>query len=124
MALDFMAKMGRPVEPVALTALRQVECDRLAAEERWISKGSFVGGNEIFFRRADLVVWLDIPWRVASYRIVSRHVKLSLARRNRFPGLLQLYRLWRCSSRYYANRNPAGLNPFGAPFTRDSLVDI
>jgi hypothetical protein len=104
--------MPRPVDPVALTALREVECDRLAAEDRWISEGSFVGGNETFFRRADLIVWLDVPWRVASYRILSRHVKLSLARKNRFPGLLQLYRFWRWSSRYYANRNPAGLNPF------------
>jgi hypothetical protein len=103
MALDLMAKMPRPVE---------VECDRLAAEDQWLSEGSFVGGNETVFRRADLIVWIDVLWRVASYRILSRHVKLSLARKNRFPGLLQLYRFWRWSSRYYANRNPAGLNPF------------
>jgi len=82
-----------------------------------VSDGNNLDGSRAFYERAKAIVYLSVPWRVAAYRILTRHVKLSLAGENRFPGLLCLYCFWRWSGRYYANRNPYGVNGFGTPET-------
>ena len=35
----------------------------LAASAAWISDGVYVGWAEPFLERADVVLWLDVPWR-------------------------------------------------------------
>ena len=67
-------------------------CDRstIAARERWIVEGIFLYDIDSLLERADLIVWLDLPRRLAQRRIVTRHVRLSLLRRNRHPGLRKL----------------------------------
>lgn len=123
MALDLVAQMPKPTDLAVLLERREAEVARLAAAAVWISEGSFVGPAETMLKRAELIVCLDVPWRVASYRILLRHLKLSIGRRNRFPGLFSLYRFWRWSARYYANRNPSGLNAYGAPNTQVFLAE-
>jgi adenylate kinase family enzyme len=88
----------------------------------WVCGGAYLGWAVPVFESADLVVWLDVAWPVASYRIVARHIKAELARNNRFPGWRQMYRFWRWSMRYYRDRNAAGLNAYGTPNTRSFLV--
>ena len=107
-----------------LTALREAQIKELARGEAWISEGSFVGSEHDFLRGCQLIVWLDASWRVAAYRILLRHVKASLARNNRFPGLWRLYRFWRWSARYYSDRNPWGLNIYGTPATNAYLAEV
>jgi adenylate kinase family enzyme len=102
----------------AFIAARDNDLEDATRAEAWVSDGSFIGVSKVALERADLVVWMDAPWRIASYRIVSRHVKAELRRNNRFPGWKRLYLFWRWSARFYADRNPHGLNVWGTPHTR------
>ena len=89
----------------------------------WVVEGAYLGWVEPLMHQADLIVWMDVPWRVASYRIISRHVKATVARNNRFPGWQRLYRFWRWSGRYYKSHNPPGLNSWGVPDTGATAVE-
>jgi adenylate kinase family enzyme len=95
---------------------------KLAGLEAWVSDGVYFGWARPFIERADIVVWLDVPWRVASFRIVTRHLRLELTRKNRFPGWRRFYSFWRWSARYYANRNEATLDRLGVPNTRSVVA--
>ncbi len=92
--------------------------------DAWVSEGAYMSWAAPLFDAADLIVWMDVSWRVASYRIVKRHVMAELARNNRFPGWRRLYRFWRWSSAYYANRNPHRLNDYGVPNTRALAAEL
>ena len=110
---------GIDFETVA--AMRMEHCARVAAGDRWVSDGSNVLVAQPLLERADVVIVLYSPWRVASYRILLRHFKANLRGNNRFPGIGNLYRFWRWSARYYANRNERGLNEWGTPTTQLEL---
>jgi shikimate kinase len=116
-AVELQKEMPKPLDFEELMARRLPLSARLAAEEAWISDGSNLVACRPFYDRAEVVVYLTCPWRVAAYRIPVRHAKRSLAGNNRFPGLMRLYRFWRWSGRYYANRNPHGVDVFGTPAT-------
>ncbi len=100
----------------------QCDVSRLAAMPAWIGDGVYFRWAQPFLEHADLVVWLDVPWRVASYRMVARHVRAELARNNRFPGWRRFYSFWRWAARYYGNRNDANVDRLGVPNTRSSLA--
>ena len=107
-----------PHEFEALIAARDADLDEATRAGAWVCDGSFVGVSQVALQRTDLIVWVDVSWRIASYRIVARHVKLELQRRNRFPGWKRLYQFWRWSGRFYRDTNPPGLNIWGTPGTR------
>ena len=109
---------GRPFAEMA------AETQRIARLGGWVSEGAYLGLAGPLLREADLIIWVDIPWRVASYRIVWRHIRAELARNNRFPGWRRLYRFWRWSGRYYGNQNSGGLDGYGVPTTRDTVRQI
>ncbi|MGH2367465.1 MAG: hypothetical protein ACRDI2_04640, partial [Chloroflexota bacterium] len=44
---------------------------------------------------ADLIVWLDVPFRTAAWRIVKRHVLADLRGNNRHRGYRKLFRFLR-----------------------------
>ncbi|MDA4893695.1 adenylate kinase [Streptomyces sp. MS2A] len=50
-----------------------------AAEERWVTEWQYTsqGTDAVLVPRADLVVWLDYPWRIVRARLIRR----TLARR-------------------------------------------
>jgi len=108
-------------EPFEATSNRAVS--RITAEDSWVVEGSYLGWVDPLLRQADLVVWMYVPWRVASYRIIFRHVKATVARNNRFPGWRNLYRFWRWSGKFYKSQNPSGLNPWGVPDTRATMIE-
>jgi hypothetical protein len=89
--------------------------DAFAVQESWISEGSSLMRADSLFERADVVVLMDTTWPAAAYRIVLRHAKAELARDNRFPGWLRMYRFCRYAVRYYRGRNRPGLNDYGVP---------
>ena len=41
---------------------------------------------------ADIIVGLDYPWHICAKRIIQRHIRLTMARRNPHPGWLKLVR--------------------------------
>lgn len=94
----------------------------IAATDAWLVEGAYLGGTEPLLRDADCIIWMDVPWRVASYRIIARHLKATLRGDNRFPGWRRFLRFWFLSRAYYLDRNPPGLNPYGAPDTRSTAI--
>ncbi len=120
-ALTHVAAQGGIVDFEALATARVAESARIAAGEAWVSEGSNIVAARPFLERAEVIVVLFSPWRVAAYRILLRHFKANLAGNNRFPGVGNLYRFWRWSARYHANRNEHGLNDWGTPTTQLAL---
>jgi hypothetical protein len=92
------------------------EIARIAASEEWIAEGIFLGWTGALFERATAIVWLDIPWRVAAWRIVSRHAKTSLAGTNKHRGLGNLRYFLGSARRYYTGEpvTPSALDDDGA----------
>jgi cytidylate kinase len=116
-SLELQKELPLPLDFDALMARRLPLSRELAAGEAWLVDGSNLTANRPFYERAEMVVYLSVPWRVAAFRIPVRHLKLTLAGSNRFPGLRRMFRFWRWSRRYYANRNPHDVNGFGTPDT-------
>jgi adenylate kinase family enzyme len=75
--------------------------EALARREEWIVEGIFLYGIDPLLRRADLIVWLDLPARIAQRRIVVRHFYLSCRRRNPHRGLRRLVAFVRSMQGYY-----------------------
>ncbi len=122
-ALTHVAAQGGIVDFETLAANRVAESARIAAGNSWISEGSNVVAARPFLELAEVIVVLYSPWRVASYRILLRHLKANLSGNNRFPGIGNLYRFWRWSARYHKNRNEHGLNDWGTPTTQIALEE-
>jgi hypothetical protein len=94
-------------------AQRLAALQELLAQPQWITEGVYLHWLDDLLDAADLIIWLDLPWYVAMPRIVTRHVKLSLAGRNRHPGVGKLLRfVWYCRTFYtdIAVHQPAALD--------------
>jgi adenylate kinase family enzyme len=110
---------GEPFEAASTKVLAEI-----TAKDTWIAEGSYLGWLEPLLIEADLIVYLDVPWRIASYRILSRHVKLTVARNNPYPGWRGQYQFWRWSRRYYKSSNPPRLNSWAVPDNRAIAVEL
>lgn len=82
-------------------AVRLAEVAGLAAGPAWVSEGIFLGWTGALFSAADCILWLDLPWRVAAWRIVLRHVKAELRGNNPHTGWRKLYRFLGWCRGYY-----------------------
>ena len=81
---------------------------QIAIHPYWVTEGSFLGWTEELFRTADYIIWLDLPWPIAAWRIILRHARASLAGNNRHRGLLKLWRFLLGTRGYYYSK--AGSN--------------
>ncbi|CAA9547367.1 MAG: hypothetical protein AVDCRST_MAG87-587 [uncultured Thermomicrobiales bacterium] len=88
------------------------EVDRLAAQPSWVAEGMFLWWTEALSRNADIILWLDPPWRIAASRIIRRHARASLAGTNRHRGIGRLVRFV-IASRAYCH------GPAAIPVSRD-----
>lgn len=84
------------------------DIDVIADSDSWIAEGIFLWWTERLAERADVIVWLDVPWRVALWRIVSRHVKASVSGTNKHGGFKKLRFFLQGARGYYHN---AGSTP-------------
>lgn len=72
----------------------------------WVTEGAFIWWIDDLLKAADAVVWLDLPWYISMPRIVTRHIKLSMAGENKHPGIGNLVRFaWSCRL-YYLEPEP------------------
>ena len=110
------SRMMKPVEA------RRELIGAIVARERWVTEGAYFDWAEPLYPAADLIIHLEVPWRIASYRIIARHLKAELRRDNRFPGWRRLYRFWSWNRLFYLNRREDGLDgSTGAPMTARSI---
>jgi adenylate kinase family enzyme len=83
--------------------LRRADAARIAALPAWVVDCWYMGWTTPLLDRADLIVWLDLPWRIAALRIVLRHLKAELRRNNPHPGWRNLWHFLRSErARYVA----------------------
>ena len=85
---------------------RLAEVKQIANQDCWVTEGIFLGWTEVLLQKADVIVWLDLPWRIARWRIVTRHLKAELTRKNRHPGWRKLYKFLQWCSTYYNDAVP------------------
>jgi hypothetical protein len=78
----------------------------LAAGPGWVCEGIYLGWTEPLLAAADTIVWLDLPWRTSTRRIVSRHIRNSLRGDNQWKGVRLLLRFLWSTRLYYLG--PAG----------------
>jgi adenylate kinase family enzyme len=80
---------------------RQGQLEEIAKQPKWVMEGIFLYHVELAFERATAIIWLDLPQAIATRRIVTRHIGLSLRRRNRYPGLRALIQFVADQRAYY-----------------------
>jgi len=76
------------------------------SEDRWLTEGIYLWDVERVLDAADTVVWLDLPFRTALRRIVTRHIWLSVRGQNPHRGLRQLWQFALASGRYWSTAIP------------------
>jgi adenylate kinase family enzyme len=86
---------------------REAVVQEQAAREAWVIEGNYPGWIQEFAARADVVVWLDVPFRVAAWRIVRRHLLAELRGDNPYPGYRRLWRFLRNQHAYYGDTEAA-----------------
>lgn len=57
-----------------------------AAGERWVACGNYSRTREVLWPRADTIVWLDFPFRVAFGRVLKRTLHRSLTKEELWHG--------------------------------------
>jgi adenylate kinase family enzyme len=83
----------------------------IAAQPAWITEGIYLWWIDDLTRSADMIIWLDLPWRITTWRIVRRHLLASWRGTNLHPGLGLLWGFVRGQRRYHTNRRPPPAAP-------------
>jgi adenylate kinase family enzyme len=83
---------------------RLVVLDRLVQEPRWVTEGVYLWWVDPLLQSADVILWLDVPFHIAAWRIVKRHIVSTLAGTNRYPGWILLLRFLHWTWQYHSRR--------------------
>lgn len=59
----------------------------IAEQPGWVAEGNFIIWTDPLLYQANYIVWLEISWPKAAWRIVTRHISKSLRGTNPYPGL-------------------------------------
>ncbi|HLQ05506.1 MAG TPA: AAA family ATPase [Verrucomicrobiae bacterium] len=92
------------------------------ARESWIVEGAEPPFLTAFAEACDLIVWCDVPFRVAAMRMIRRHVLADLARTNAYPGYRRLYGFLRSVRRRYAKETKRPADEWTA-WTRSQVAE-
>jgi hypothetical protein len=85
---------------------RLADVARIAGQAAWTAEGIYLRWTEELLREADTVIWLDLPWRIAAWRIIARHMRRSQRGRNRYQGIGRLIAFVLWTGRYYWYKGP------------------
>lgn len=83
---------------------RRAELKTILARPSWITEGFFIWWIDDLLEAADVIVWLDLPWHMSMFRLVMRHIRLSEAGENRYPGLWRFTKFFASWWPYYLER--------------------
>jgi len=65
------------------------------AQERWVLDGNFDAQREVLWGRAELAVWLDLPWTTTMSRVLRRNLRWWIKSTPVWGGLrMPLARAW------------------------------
>ncbi len=79
--------------------------DELSRGEGWVAEGTYLAWTSPLMEKADVIVWMDVPMRVALWRVFWRHVRAELRRNNQFPGWIKLLKFMKMVADQYRNRS-------------------
>lgn len=86
--------------------VRLRDVHEIAIQPDWVAEGWFPVWTDELQAAADQIVWLDLPWSIARWRIITRHMRASLTGTNKHRGLLKLYRFLGDAREFYTNQPP------------------
>jgi adenylate kinase family enzyme len=90
---------GSPTDDAV--ALREQLIGEQLQRDAWIVEGAEPPFVDALAAASDLIVWCDVPFKVAAFRMIRRHVIADLSRSNRFPGYRRLWLFLRSVRRRY-----------------------
>jgi adenylate kinase family enzyme len=69
----------------------QAELDEFTSTDRWVVDGNYTshGTREVVWPRADTFIWLDLPRRVTTYRVVKRTLRRVFTREELWTGVVE-----------------------------------
>lgn len=85
---------------------RRADVRRIAGQPGWVTEGIFLWWTDELLRAADVILWLDLPWRIGARRVVIRHARASIAGTNRHRGIMKLLRFMWATRKYYGVKPP------------------
>lgn len=85
---------------------RMAALDAILAQPRWVTEGAFLWWTDPLLENADVIVWLDLPFRINAYRMVKRHVLADLRGNNPHPGYRNLFDFMTGVGRRHYMRQP------------------
>jgi adenylate kinase family enzyme len=86
---------------------------RIAVQSAWLTEGSYLWGTDELLRAADMIIWLDIPWHLALWRIIVRQVSKGLTNPSPSPllqKLIGLIRFLHSERKYYLDSSVMNLS--------------
>jgi hypothetical protein len=101
----FATDAAGTISPEAIEYRRQLVSHQLAQAD-WIIEGAEPPLLSALADASDVIVWCDVSFPVAAFRMVRRHVLADLSRSNAFPGYRRLWRFLGSVRRRY--EGPAG----------------
>lgn len=90
----------RPVD----VRLRDVH--EIALQADWVAEGGHDPWRNELLQHAETIVWLDLSWNIARWRILTRHMRASWIGTNKHHGLRKLYRFMGYAKAYYTSTQP------------------
>ncbi len=97
--------------------VRLADVSRIAAQSAWVTEGNYLWWTEELLHRANVIIWLDFPWRVTAWRIIIRQVHKGLIHPTHNPigqKLDRFIRFFYRQRKYYLN---------SIPLEHNSLID-
>ena len=94
------------VGPERSLEVRLREVHEIAIQPDWVTEGGHSPWRDELLRSAEQIVWLDVPWHIARWRILTRHIRMSIAGTNKHHGLLKLYHFMGGAKTFYTSTQP------------------
>lgn len=104
---------------------RLADVRRIVGQTGWVTEGIFLWWTDELLRTADVIIWLDLPWRIGARRVVIRHLRTSIAGTNQHRGIGNLIRFLHATRRYYrAKPSPTTPDDDGATSREATIVAL
>lgn len=109
----------RNPEPV-----RDAQFFEAVTQSDWIIEGVHIGWTEGAIHSADIVVFLDIPYSLRSYRFVTRYLKqkVGMEQSNYKPSLSMLLKMYKWNRYFEDQMKPEFLEKLGAVSEKTKLL--
>ena len=88
-------------------AKRLRDVDVIVATPSWVTEGVYLGWTDKLFAHADVIIWLDLPMRVALARKLPHHLRRTLTGGYPHAGMRNQLHHTRFMWRYYRSRAAA-----------------